>query len=172
MTDADAAAEPGLYSLTHFFKGATATLRFHFAGFGDAKSAYDAVQRARRASWGPDGVRETHVEIADHFGSVAEVDASAVAACVLGHTARTLEAGVESGIVAARMEARLQLKMRRGPVLRPMVKALQARRPPFRTAAFAVESIRRWWQRLGKARYPEARCPPSPPIAAAAAEVT
>ena len=25
------------------------------------------------------------------------------------------------------------------------------------TAAFAVESIRRWWQRLGKARYPEAR---------------
>ena len=26
------------------------------------------------------------------------------------------------------------------------------------TAAFAVESIRRWWQRLGKARYPNARC--------------
>jgi Rhodopirellula transposase DDE domain len=26
------------------------------------------------------------------------------------------------------------------------------------TAAFAVESIRRWWQRLGKARYPKARC--------------
>ena len=26
------------------------------------------------------------------------------------------------------------------------------------TAAFAVESIRRWWQRLGKARYPTARC--------------
>ncbi len=25
------------------------------------------------------------------------------------------------------------------------------------TAAFAVESIRRWWQRLGKARYPKAR---------------
>ena len=25
------------------------------------------------------------------------------------------------------------------------------------TAAFAVESIRRWWQRLGRARYPEAR---------------
>ena len=25
------------------------------------------------------------------------------------------------------------------------------------TAAFAVESIRRWWQQLGKARYPEAR---------------
>lgn len=25
------------------------------------------------------------------------------------------------------------------------------------TAAFAVESIRRWWQRLGKARYPQAR---------------
>jgi hypothetical protein len=25
------------------------------------------------------------------------------------------------------------------------------------TAAFAVESIRRWWQRLGKARYPDAR---------------
>jgi hypothetical protein len=25
------------------------------------------------------------------------------------------------------------------------------------TAAFAVESIRRWWHRLGKARYPEAR---------------
>ena len=25
------------------------------------------------------------------------------------------------------------------------------------TASFAVESIRRWWQRLGKARYPEAR---------------
>jgi len=25
------------------------------------------------------------------------------------------------------------------------------------TAAFAVESIRRWWYRLGKARYPEAR---------------
>ena len=24
------------------------------------------------------------------------------------------------------------------------------------TAAFAVESIRRWWQRLGKARYPHA----------------
>jgi hypothetical protein len=26
------------------------------------------------------------------------------------------------------------------------------------TAAFAVESIRRWWQRLGKSRYPNARC--------------
>jgi hypothetical protein len=26
------------------------------------------------------------------------------------------------------------------------------------TAAFAVESIRRWWQRLGKARYPHAAC--------------
>jgi Rhodopirellula transposase DDE domain len=26
------------------------------------------------------------------------------------------------------------------------------------TAAFAVESIRRWWQRLGNARYPNARC--------------
>ena len=26
------------------------------------------------------------------------------------------------------------------------------------TAAFAAESIRRWWQRLGKARYPNARC--------------
>ena len=25
------------------------------------------------------------------------------------------------------------------------------------TAAFAVESIRRWWQRLGNARYPKAR---------------
>ena len=25
------------------------------------------------------------------------------------------------------------------------------------TAAFAVESIRRWWQQLGQARYPEAR---------------
>jgi hypothetical protein len=25
------------------------------------------------------------------------------------------------------------------------------------TAAFAVESIRRWWQRLGKARYPDAK---------------
>ena len=25
------------------------------------------------------------------------------------------------------------------------------------TAAFAVESIRRWWQKLGQARYPEAR---------------
>jgi Rhodopirellula transposase DDE domain len=25
------------------------------------------------------------------------------------------------------------------------------------TAAFAVESIRRWWQKLGRARYPEAR---------------
>src|SRR3954453_12627436 len=24
------------------------------------------------------------------------------------------------------------------------------------TAAFAVESIRRWWERLGRARYPEA----------------
>jgi hypothetical protein len=36
------------------------------------------------------------------------------------------------------------------------------------TAAFAVESIRRWWQRLGKARYPKARYLPSPPIAAAA----
>ena len=24
------------------------------------------------------------------------------------------------------------------------------------TAAFAVESIRRWWQRLGKVRYPKA----------------
>src|SRR5271155_465594 len=27
------------------------------------------------------------------------------------------------------------------------------------TAAFAVESIRRWWQRLGKARYPEGQRP-------------
>ena len=26
------------------------------------------------------------------------------------------------------------------------------------TAAFAVESIRRWWQRLGQTRYPKARC--------------
>ena len=26
------------------------------------------------------------------------------------------------------------------------------------TAAFAVESIRRWWHRLGKPRYPEAKC--------------
>jgi hypothetical protein len=26
------------------------------------------------------------------------------------------------------------------------------------TGAFAVESIRRWWNRLGKARYPGATC--------------
>ena len=26
------------------------------------------------------------------------------------------------------------------------------------TGAFAVESIRRWWQKLGKARYPDATC--------------
>ena len=25
------------------------------------------------------------------------------------------------------------------------------------TAAFAVESIRRWWQELGRSRYPQAR---------------
>jgi len=39
MTDANAAAEPDLYSLTLSFTGATATLRFHFVGFVDAKSA-------------------------------------------------------------------------------------------------------------------------------------
>ena len=133
MTDAYAAAEPDLYSLTLSFKGATATLRFHFVDFVDAKSAYDAVQQARRALPALDGAGEagplSPVEIADHFGSVAEVDASAVAACVLTRTARALE----SGIVAARMEAKLQSTLRRDPVLRSMANAMQARRPPFRS---------------------------------------
>ena len=35
------------------------------------------------------------------------------------------------------------------------------------TSAFAVESIRRWWQRLGKARYPGAGSCSSPPTAVA-----
>jgi len=137
MTDAYAAAEPDPYALTLFFKGATATLRFHFVDFVDAKSAYDAVQHARRALPALDGAGEaaplSPVEIADHFGSVAEVDASSVAACVLTRTARALEAALESGIVAARMEAKLQLTLRRDPVLRSMANALQARRPPFRS---------------------------------------
>ena len=46
MTDACPAAEPDLYALTLSFKGAAAMLRFHFVDFVDAKSAYDAVQRA------------------------------------------------------------------------------------------------------------------------------
>jgi hypothetical protein len=136
MTDACAAAEPDPYALTLSFKGATATLQFHFVDFVDAKSAYDAVQRARRApAPGGAGVAAplTSLEIADHFGSVAEVDASAVAACVLTRTARALEAALDSGIVAARIEAKLQSTLRRDPVLRSMANAMQARRLPFRT---------------------------------------
>jgi hypothetical protein len=137
MTDACAAAEPDPYALTLSFKGATATLQFHFVDFVDAKSAYDAVQRARRALPVPGGAGEaaplTSLEIADHFGSVAEVDASAVAACVLTRTARALEAALDSGIVAARMEAKLQSTLRRDPVLRSTANAMQVPRPPFRT---------------------------------------
>ncbi|HUH85610.1 MAG TPA: hypothetical protein VLX85_13455 [Stellaceae bacterium] len=86
------------------------------------------MQQARR-----EGTPIAYVEIADHFGSVAEITASSVAASLLAHTARTLEATVESSVVAARMQAKLQLKLRRDPVLGSMAKALQARRPPFRT---------------------------------------
>ena len=54
MTDAYAGAEPDLYSLTLFCKGATATLQFHVVEFVDAKSADDAVQQARRAPFRSD----------------------------------------------------------------------------------------------------------------------